>query len=202
MNAVDPRLAPLPLDDWTEEARAMLRGRLQRADQYLSGSADAPPLPNILGLLGHHPELGGAWLEYNALLLDRAALDPRLRELAVLRVAWRTRSAYEWRQHTRIAQSLGICDRQIEDTACGNTTNWPEIERLILAGTDELIDRYRIADATWIALTGGLNTRELLELLFVVGSYLCLALVFNSVDLQPDLEADATTTPRTPEVEE
>ncbi|WP_425298266.1 hypothetical protein, partial [Nocardia abscessus] len=29
----------------------------------------APPLPNVLGLLGHHPELAAAWLTYNSLLL-------------------------------------------------------------------------------------------------------------------------------------
>jgi len=180
----------------------MLRGRLQRADVYLSGSSDAPPLPNILGILGHHPELGGAWLEYNGLLLDRAALDPRLRELAVLRVAWRTRSAYEWRQHIGMAGKLGITDKQIEEIACGDTANWSEVDRLVVAASDELIDRYRVADTTWAALTGHLNTRELLELLFVIGSYLCLALVFNSVDLQPDPDPGAAAAPDRPEWEE
>jgi len=52
MTAAVPRLVPLPPEDWTGEARVMLRGRLQRADQYLPGSAAAPPLPNILGVLG------------------------------------------------------------------------------------------------------------------------------------------------------
>ena len=39
----------------------------------------------------HHPALTGPWLRYNAQLLQRPALDPRHRELIVLRVAWRRR---------------------------------------------------------------------------------------------------------------
>ncbi|MEV0111373.1 carboxymuconolactone decarboxylase family protein [Nocardia sp. NPDC001965] len=202
MTSTVPRLVPLPAESWTEDARAMLRGRLQQADRYLSGEPAAPRLPNILGILGHHPELGGAWLEYNGLLLERGTLAPLIRELAVLRVAWRTRSAYEWSQHTRMAAVLGMSTKTIEDIACGDTATWPELERLVLAATDELIDRHRVADTTWIALTEYLDTRELIELLFVVGSYLCLALVFNSVDLQPDPDTGPVTAPATPEWEE
>lgn len=159
-------------------------------------------MPNILGILGHHPELGGAWLEYNGLLLERGTLDPRLRELAVLRVAWQARSAYEWRQHIRMARALGMSEQTIEDIACGETADWPEPDRLVLAATDELLDNYRVSDATWAGLTRHLGTPQLLELLFVVGSYLCLALVFNSVDLQPDPDAGSATAPETPESEE
>ncbi|WP_416566216.1 carboxymuconolactone decarboxylase family protein [Nocardia testacea] len=202
MTSTVPRLEPVPVGEWTEDARAMLRGRVARADRYLSGAPDAPPMPNILGILGHHPELGGAWLRYNGLLLDRATLDPRLRELAVLRVAWRTRSAYEWHQHTRMARDLGIGDRTIEDIACGETAIWPEPDRLVLAATDELLDRYRVSDTTWTGLTALLDTRQVLELLFVVGSYLCLALVFNSVDLQPDPDAGSAAASGVSESEE
>lgn len=202
MTAPEPRLAPLPPEQWTDEARAMLRGGVRSADRYLSGEPGAPRMPNILGILGHHAELGGAWLAYNGLLLDQPALDPRLRELAVLRVAWRTRAAYEWHQHVRMARGLGIGEHTIEDIACGDTGAWPERDRLILAATDELLDRHRIADPTWAALNSHLDTRQLLELLFVVGSYLCLALVCNSVDLQPDPEAGPAAVSGASEVEE
>jgi alkylhydroperoxidase family enzyme len=35
-------------------------------------------------------------------------------------------------------------------------------------------------------LAAGFDEQQLLELLFVVGSYLCLALVLNSAGLEPD----------------
>lgn len=198
-----PRLAPLSLDQWDERAREMLRGRVKLADRYLSGLPDAPPIPNVLGVLGHHAELGGAWLAYNGVLLERPALDPRYRELLILRVAWRSRSAYEWAQHARLAAGYGIGDEQIAAVAHGpDAPVWTPLERLLMSAADELLDRHRVEDDTWAGLARHLDTRELIEVLFVAGSYLCLALVFNSVDLQLAPEMDQPITPAEPETEE
>ena len=50
-----PRLGPLPATEWSPEDRELLRGSLARADRYLSGDVDAPPMPPILGLFARHP---------------------------------------------------------------------------------------------------------------------------------------------------
>lgn len=182
-----PRLTPLPAERWDEHARAMLRGRVALADRYLSGRPDAPPMPNVLGILGHHTELAGAWLSYNAVLLEQPALDPRYRELLILRVAWRTRSAYEWAQHARLGRNHGIDDEQIGAVAAGPADpSWNPVERLLLEAVDDLLARYRVTDHVWTGLTHHFDARQLMEILFVTGSYLCLALVFNSVDLPLD----------------
>lgn len=194
-----PRLAPLPPEQWDEPAREMLRGRVGAADRYLSGAPDAPRMPNVLGLFGHHPELGSAWMAYNGVLLDRPTLDPRLRELVILRVAARTESAYEWDQHARMATELGLGPDQIDAIGgAGDDAALSPLHRLLLTATDELLDRHRVSDATWAELARHFDARQLLELLFVTGSYLCLALVFNSVALQPDPK----TTPASSETEE
>lgn len=197
--AAAPRLAPLPPDRWDESARAMLRGRVRLADRYLSGAPDAPPLPNVLGILGYHPELAAAWLTYNGILLERPALDPLHRELVILRVAARTGSDYEWRQHARMAAELGLDPAQIEAVG-GDTGALPPLPRLLAAAADQLLEQHRIDDPTWRELAAHFDARQLLELLFVAGSYLCLALVFNSVGLQPDPEpGSATPLPETEE---
>lgn len=198
-----PRLAPLPPDQWDEHARNMLRGKVKLADHYLSGRSDAPRMPNVLGILGHHPELAGAWLSYNGVLLERSALDPRHRELLILRVAWRSRATYEWAQHVRLATDYGISDEQIEAVAYGpEALVWSPVERLLLAAADELLDRYRVDDDTWADLARHFDTRRLIEVLFVVGSYLCLAMVFKSADLDLDPEMPPAMTPARPETEE
>lgn len=192
MTAIDtPRLRPLPPEQWDAEACEMLRGRVRLADRYLSGAADAPRMPNVLGILGHHVELGAAWLGYNGALLERPAIDPRHRELVILRVAWRSRAAYEWLQHARLALDCGVTAAQVEAVGRGpEDPVWSPVERLLLCATDQLLDRYRVEDATWAGLTCHFDVRQLIEILFVAGSYLCLALVFNSVGLQPDPEMD------------
>ncbi len=193
------RLAPLPADQWEERARSMLRGQVRLADRYLSGRPDAPPMPNVLGILGHHPELAAAWLAYNGVLLEQPELDPRYRELLILRIARCTGSTYEWAQHVRIGGEYGIGATHVEAVAHGPADSlWSPVERLLLCAADELLDRHRIADATWSGLAAHFDARQLLEILFVTGSYLCLALVFNSVDLQldPGMDRAASTPPQ------
>ncbi|PKV82253.1 carboxymuconolactone decarboxylase family protein [Nocardia fluminea] len=191
MNPAAPRLAPLPVREWGETTRAMFRGHVKSADRYLTGEPDAPPMPGILGVLAHHTELASAWLAYNGLLLERPTVDPRERELVILRVAWRSESDYEWAQHVRTATALGITAQQIEAVRYGpQAAVWSPVQRALLAMTDQLLDRHRVDDATWAQLERYFDSRQLIELLFVAGSYLCLAMVFNSVALQPDPEQE------------
>ena len=92
-----PRLAPLPVERWDDDARAALQAGFgkEATDRFLSPGPDAMPVPNALTTLMHHPALAGPFLAFNRVLLFTPALPPRLRELMVLRVAWRTRSTYE-----------------------------------------------------------------------------------------------------------
>jgi 4-carboxymuconolactone decarboxylase len=194
------RLAPVPADQWDDEARAMLRGHVRTAEKYLSGEPDAPELPNVLGIFGHHLGLGSAWLHYNGVLLQDVSLEPRLRELLILRVAWKSRSRYEWVQHARLGQQAGLTSAHVEAVTRGAADDiWTPLERLLLEATDQLLDIHRIDDATWSGLQRELTSRQLLEVMFIVGSYLCLALVFNSVGLQLDAEMDPSAAPDLPE---
>ncbi|MEV0685369.1 carboxymuconolactone decarboxylase family protein [Nocardia sp. NPDC050378] len=186
-----PRLAPLPVRDWDTDTRAMFRGHLSSAEKYLSGAPDAPAMPGILGILAHHTALASAWLAYNGLLLERPTVDPCDRELVILRVAWRSGSDYEWAQHVRIATGLGVTPAQIDAVRHGpQAPVWSAVQRCLLAMTDQLLDRHRVDDATWAQLAQHFDNRQLIELLFIAGSYLCLALVLNSVALQPDPERE------------
>jgi AhpD family alkylhydroperoxidase len=172
---------------WTADDRARLRGRLAVADRYLTGEPDAPPMPAILGLLAHHPNLAANWLALSGGLLADAVLDPRDRELLVLRVAWRTQCRYEWAQHVRIATDAGLSGDEIAALAVADlASRWSERDACLVAAVDQMVDGHRVADDTWRGLATHFDEAQLLELLFVVGSYLCLALVLNSAGLEPD----------------
>jgi alkylhydroperoxidase family enzyme len=198
-----PRLAPLPPDQWSDDAVAALRAAFgdAAADRFLSGP-DAPPVPNVLTTLLRHPALTGPFLVYNAVLLNAPTLEPRWRELMVLRVAWRTRSEYEWVQHVRIARACGITDAEIAAIAGGGAAEWAPLERDLLTATDELLDSYRIADATWARLAGQLDEHQLIELTFVIGTYTALAMAFNSFGIELDPELRTLGAPPLPDEEE
>jgi 4-carboxymuconolactone decarboxylase len=185
------RLVPLAVGDLDDAGRAALRGRLPVADKYLTCAPDAPPLPGILGLFAHLPNLAGDWLAFSGRLLDDPVLDPRDRELLILRVSWRTQCHYEWAQHSRMALVAGLTAEQIAAVAGPLAAGpWSDADLDLLRAVDEVADDHRVADETWTRLAGRYDEKQLLELLFVVGSYLCLAFVLNSAGLEPDAGTD------------
>jgi alkylhydroperoxidase family enzyme len=156
-------------------------------------------VPNVVGTLVRHPKLAGAYLTYNTMLLRAGTLDARARELMILRVAWRTGATYEWLQHVRMARRYGVSDEEIAAVGTGSGAPvWAPIEADLLAATDQLIDRYCIDDATWSRLARQLDERQLLEAVFVVGTYTCLAMAFNSFGLELDADLEDMSSPAMP----
>ena len=145
------------------------------------------------------PRSAGAWLAYNQVLLRDPALGHRARELMVLRVAWRTHAPYEWVQHVELAPRFGVERADIEAIARGvPAESWTPLERDLVAAVDQLIDDYRIDDDTWTRLAAQLDERQLVEISFVVGTYTCLAMLFNSVGLQVEPTIDVSDYPAMP----
>jgi 4-carboxymuconolactone decarboxylase len=175
------RLEPLPQEQWDDDVVDALRGAFpeQVVERFRSDA------PTAITTMLHHPELAGRWLAYNNVLLWSPALDHRLRELMVLRVALRTRSEYEWQQHVKLSERYGVTSEDVEAIRTG-TDRWTPLERDLLAATDQLIGSYRIDDDTWARLAAHLDARQLVEVVFVVGTYTCLAMVFNSFGLEPE----------------
>ena len=183
---IRPRLRPLPFDEWDETTRTTLLQFLRRPDLYLSGAPDAPPMPIVLEMFARHLPLSASWLPFTEMLAsDDALLSPAHRELLILRVAWRTRSGYEWNQHSRMGADAGLTTAQIEALAEGATAAaWTPLEQTMVTAVDEIVDDHVISDATWSALAAHFKPAEIFELLFLVGGYLCLAGVLNSIGLQ------------------
>jgi 4-carboxymuconolactone decarboxylase len=204
-DADTPRLPPLPKELWGDEVRAALRTAYPKkvADRFLAEGPDAPHVPNVLSTMMHHPALSAPFLVYNRVLLEAPALGHRLRELMVLRVAWRTRSSYEWVQHVRMAERWSVTPQDIEAITRGtNAEAWTQLEIDLIAATDQLFDRFRIDDLTWASLAKQLDPRQLVEVVFVVGTYTCLAMAFNSFGLQLDPELHSIAVIPFPESEE
>ena len=108
-----PRLAPVPFAEWDDETRTTLLQFLRRPERYLSGAPDAPPMPIVLEMFAQHLALSASWLPFTEMLASEDALLPAAhRELLILRVAWRTRSGYEWSQHSRMGADAGLTDNR------------------------------------------------------------------------------------------
>jgi 4-carboxymuconolactone decarboxylase len=164
---LSPRIPPLPYAEWDTEALSVL--------------APGRPLPpsNVLGLLARHPALARAFLTFNAHLLTASTLPPRLRELAILRVAWRRRCQYEWAQHVRIARRAGVTGEEIGQARSGAAT-------LVNRAVAELEEGACLSEATYQALAAELSDQQLMDLVFTIGTYALLAMAFNTFGVQLD----------------
>lgn len=190
MKSAEPRLAPLPPHGWGREEAGLLRGHLARADRYLSGGADAAPVPPILGLLAAKQRIDGSWLAFCGALLE-GAIDDRDRELLILRLACLTGSSYRWLEHAALGEAAGLTPDEIQAVRTGpDADRWNERQRLLLRAADELIGAHVVSDGTWLRLTANFDESQLLEPLFLIGSYVCLAMVLNSTGLEPRAKED------------
>ncbi|MCA2355841.1 carboxymuconolactone decarboxylase family protein [Mycobacterium intracellulare] len=181
-------LAPLAADQWGDAEYAAFGVLLgipgERVPRAGSGHALDPLKFDIIGLLARHPEMARAFLTFNGFLLRHGELSPRLRELAILRVAQTRRSAFFWGEHTRVALNSGVSEDDIARLAEGNE-GFSGVDSLVLSATDELLAVGRVDDGTWERLVGALHTHAAMELIFVVGTYVMLAMAFHTWGLAP-----------------
>ena len=115
-DASAPRLAPLPREQWGDDVRVALTNAYsdEVADRFLATGPDAIPTPSALATMMHHPALAGPFLTYNNVLLQTPTLEPRMRELMILRVAWRTR-AFSHSQISAIGYPIGLFSEHKND---------------------------------------------------------------------------------------
>jgi hypothetical protein len=64
-------------------------------------------------MLAHAPVVGALVRRLVLALLTETDLDPKLRELVILRVAERSKGPYAWVQHVAIAEGIGVSASQI-----------------------------------------------------------------------------------------
>jgi 4-carboxymuconolactone decarboxylase len=174
------RVPPLPADEWDDAVDHALSGMLpsERRNPEAAG--------NLLATLVRHPKLTRAFLRFNGHLLYGSTLPPRLRELAVLRVAHLHHCEYEWAHHVRMGLDAGLTDEVIDGIQRGEAAD--DLDRAILHAIDELQDKSSVSDETWAVLSEHLDERQRMDLVFTIGCYGALAMAINTFGVEPDQE--------------
>ena len=168
---MEPRLQPLPREEWDDETRALL------------GESTL----NVFATFAHHPKLMKRWLVFSNHVLVKSTLPPRDRELLVLRTGWNCRAPYEWAQHVVIARALGMSDDVIARVADGpDADGWDEADAVLLRAADELHDDQTLSDATYAALEARYGTQQLLDIVFTVGQYHLVSMALNAFRAERD----------------
>jgi 4-carboxymuconolactone decarboxylase len=176
----EPRIPPLPPDEWDGDIKQILEAVPGGVTNQLGEN-------NIFPTLARHPDLFRAWLRFGGYLLTSGKLSGPDRELLILRTAVNCRSSYEWGQHVRISLAGGMEREAIDRVLEGaDADGWSDHEATLLRAADELHESSRISDGTWERLAETYDTEKLIEATMVVGHYHMVAFALNSFGVELD----------------
>ncbi len=140
---------------------------------------------NLFRVLLHDPGVARVMAAVIKEMTLAGSLDPRLKELAILRVGWRLGAMYEWSNHYLIAKRTGVTDDEIMAVRQGpDDTRLDAAARAALQVVDEVLDHHIVAPSTLSAARLALrDDPALLELLVLPGLYRTIATVLQTLDV-------------------
>jgi alkylhydroperoxidase family enzyme len=185
-------MARLPYAD-AEQLQAML-GRSPFPEDIHPG--------NVFRMLALAPDVGAAALGFIYALLTDSDLEPRLREIVILRAAQRSDAPYAFGQHAAIATSAGVPETQISSLQNGDVPDdlFDELERAALAFADEVLDCSHFSDATFVRTRECFSPRQVVELLLTAGCFRMMSRLVTllELELEPSFGVQALQRAREP----
>lgn len=134
------------------------------------------PVLNIYRMLANSDAGARGFVHLGNALLFRGKLDPKLRELAILRVGWLSRASYEVFQHERIGKDVGLSDAKIRAVSAGaEDPAFDSNDRAVLRFAEDVVKNVKASDANFKAVTAFLSAEQVTELLLTVGYYMMVS---------------------------
>jgi 4-carboxymuconolactone decarboxylase len=168
----EPRVQPV--EKVAARAREVAQGRLVR------------PI-NLSATLAHNRPISDGVAALSGVYFDPAIIDPRLRELIILRMGWKTESAYEFGQHVLAARQVGISDDEIRFTTRPvDEGPWSPLEAVALRMVDDIQTDDCVSDAVWSELAALVDDADAIAMVGLACFYRMVAGVLNSLGIQPE----------------
>ena len=125
-------------------------------------------------------------------LLWNGSLDPRRRELIIMRIGWRQGSVYEWTQHWRVARMLEIPEDDLLGVRDWKASDrFDRADRAVLAATDETLGAGAISARTWAELEATVpDEKALLEVVVAIANWSMFAQLLRTLEVPLDHGVD------------
>ena len=177
MRLTKPRIAPLADSELDADQKELL------APMAANG-----PVLNIFRTLAHAPKAARGFLSWgNYVLSRRNDLPAREREIVILRTGFLCKSGYEWTQHVRIGQGVGLTDDEIVAIKTGaDAPGWSAADAALIRATDDLHRDQFITDASWAGLKPHFSDKQCMDVVFTTGQYTQVSMMLNSFGVQLD----------------
>jgi 4-carboxymuconolactone decarboxylase len=102
---------------------------------------------NVTRMIANAPTSFKGFSEFAKSILFESEFEPRLREIAVIRIAHVTQAHYEWTHHVAFGKRVGVTDEEINNIAIdGPVTTLDEEGNLMCRVADEISLDVRLSD--------------------------------------------------------
>ena len=147
-----------------------------------------PRVPNVVKALSNSPKLARRVFPLAAYFMRESALDPRLRELAVLILMKRLNCNYGFVRHIEIAEQTGLSREQIDNIGSYQTSPlFTDDDKLIIRYAEELTLKAQVDDELFRQVQARIGQEHILDLTAATSFWNMMARNLNA--LQVDLEA-------------
>ncbi len=145
-------------------------------------------VPNVVKALSNSPKLAKRVFPLGDYFMHESALDPRLRELAVLTLMQRLNCNYGFVRHISIAERTGISRAQIDNISSYQTSSlFNDDDKRIIKYAEDLTLKGQVDDTLFREIEGKIGRQNLVDLTGAIAFWNMMARNLNA--LQVDLES-------------
>ena len=132
----------------------------------------------------NNPEMYRTFVPHIEAVIAKTSLPPRDRQAIVLRTLATSNDTYELAHHIRISQGAGLNADEIAAFQSGTGACLTDFDRLLISAADELKADQVISDTTWTALAECYSVEQLMEVVFIAGCYLTMAMLTKTFGME------------------
>lgn len=175
----EPRLPPLKESEWNKEQEQLL--------SLIKQNSKTGRILNLHTTMVRNLELCMSIGPLLTHILNTTTVPDRDREILILRIGWLCKSDYEFGHHTLVGRQVGLSDEEILRITRGPIDpDWDAFDATLIRAADELHGDAFITDETWNALAARYDEKQIIDLIFTVGTYNLVCMALNSCGVQRD----------------
>lgn len=165
-----PRVIPLTDEQMTAEQHELTK-------HYRRNGV----LANIFRVALRNTKLFKAYKPFGLYTMALSSVPPRMREIAILRVAYNSKSDYEWGQHVRLGRDEGrLSVDEIKRIKQGpDAAGWGKVEAAVIRMVDQIRATSDLDDETYAIVMEALGEDAFVDLLNTIGNYAMIASMLN-----------------------
>ena len=152
---------------------------------------DRLPL-NLTRMLLHVPAVVGPYIDLAFGLLKHGRLDPKVRELVIIRVAALSGSGYERTRHLAAAREAGATEAEIASADSGHSAGLDADLALAFRFAEECARDVKVSESSLLEANRRFSTPEIAELTLLVGFYMMTARFLETLGVDPDPPLDTS----------